>query len=232
MDQDALRISNLHRHYCEGHLTHRVICGAELRLERGECAALLGRSGSGKSTLLNLIAGIDKPDSGKISIDGTDVSHLREPELTRFRRRQIGFIYQFFNLIPTLTAAENVALPLELNGHSRSEVAERSHQMLKTVGLDARHDAFPDQLSGGEQQRIAIARALVHRPPLILADEPTGNLDQETGERVLRQMLGLAREEGSSILLVTHSLSVAGSADRTLTLDQGVLTQGGSALAW
>lgn len=165
-------------------------------------------------------------------IDDTEITALVEPELTRFRRRQIGFVYQFFNLIPTLTVAENIALPLELNNDPRGEVINRTREILNAIDLAQRADSFPDQLSGGEQQRIAIARALVHRPPLILADEPTGNLDQETGDQVLKQMLALARHGGSSLLLVTHSLAVARCADRVLTLHQGQLTDSGTELAW
>jgi putative ABC transport system ATP-binding protein len=228
--EPALRLVGLGRSYREGADLHPVIRSAEAEIMPGESVALLGRSGSGKSTLLNLIAGIDRPDAGEVIVAGVPVSRLGEPELTLFRRRQIGFVYQFFNLMPTLTARENVALPLELN--QVEDAATRVAEMLEAVGLASRSNAYPDQLSGGEQQRVAVARALVHRPPLVLADEPTGNLDQETGERVLDLMLGLVREAGCSLVLVTHSLAVARRADRLLTLAGGALTEQGAELAW
>jgi putative ABC transport system ATP-binding protein len=209
-----------------------VIRDAELEIRPGECVALLGRSGSGKSTLLNLIAGIDRPDAGDVTIGGQNVTALGEPALTRFRRRHIGFVYQFFNLIPTLSCAENIALPLELNGQPRDAIAGETDRMLDAVGLRSRGGAYPDQLSGGEQQRVAIARALVHRPTLLLADEPTGNLDQATGEQALQLMFALTREGRGSLLLVTHSLAVARRADRILTLDGGRLHAQGAELAW
>ncbi len=232
MEKFGVTVSNLSRSYREGDSIQPVITGADLRILPGECVALLGRSGSGKSTLLNLIAGIDQPDSGEITIGGERITRLREPALTLFRRRQIGFVYQFFNLIPTLTTAENIALPLELNARPQQEIAELTSRMLDAVGLRHRSSAFPDQLSGGEQQRVAIARALVHRPALVLADEPTGNLDQAAGTQVLDLMLSLAQEGESSLLLVTHSLSVARRADHILTLQEGRLSEQGTALAW
>jgi len=210
-----------------------VLQGVEATLQPGECVALLGRSGSGKSTLLNLIAGIDRPDAGEVWLGDTPISRLAEPELTRLRRRRIGFVYQFFNLIPTLTTQENLALPLELNGLPAPEIERRSRAMLLAVGLEGRASSFPDQLSGGEQQRVAIARALVHQPPLVLADEPTGNLDQQAGEQVLELMFGLARRQAGCLLLVTHSLAVARRADRILTLRDGrLLSEQAGELAW
>ena len=230
--EPTLRVHGLHRSYREGDSVHSVISDARLQILPGECVALLGRSGSGKSTLLNLIAGIDRPDSGDILIAGNSISTQKEPALTLFRRRHIGFVYQFFNLIPTLTCAENIALPLELNAQPRDAIVTQTDQMLDAVGLRPRAMAYPDQLSGGEQQRVAIARALVHRPALVLADEPTGNLDQAAGERVLELMMSLAREEHSSLLLVTHSLAVAQRADRILTLQDGRLSAQSAELAW
>ena len=230
--QPGVHVRSLNRSYREGDSIHPVIRNVDLDILPGECVALLGRSGSGKSTLLNLIAGIDRPDRGEVAIGGHNISTLREPALTLFRRRHIGFVYQFFNLIPTLTSAENIALPLELNGRPRDAVAAHTERMLDAVGLRQRASAYPDQLSGGEQQRVAIARALVHRPALVLADEPTGNLDQAAGEQVLELMMSLAREEHSSLLLVTHSLAVAQRADRILTLQEGRLSEQGAELAW
>jgi putative ABC transport system ATP-binding protein len=228
----SVRARALSRSYREGEGVHEVIRDAGLEILPGESVALLGRSGSGKSTLLNLIAGIDRPDSGEVIIGEQNITALPEPALTLFRRRNIGFVYQFFNLIPTLSCVENIALPLELNGHPGGAVAAQTEHMLDAVGLRQRGSAYPDQLSGGEQQRVAIARALVHRPALVLADEPTGNLDQAAGDQVLHLMLALTRKRQSSLLLVTHSLGVARRADRILTLEQGRLSEGGIGLAW
>ncbi|MCU0971884.1 MAG: ABC transporter ATP-binding protein [Gammaproteobacteria bacterium] len=180
-DHPLLEARQLARSYREGGAVRTVLHGADLRLDAGECVALLGRSGCGKSTLLNLLGGIDRPDAGTVTVDGIAMGDLEEPERTLFRRRHLGFVYQSFNLIPTLTTGENVGLPLELNGVPAAEAAPRIAAILEAVGLGDRAGAFPDQLSGGEQQRVAVARALVHRPRLVLADEPTGNLDAETG---------------------------------------------------
>jgi len=232
MDNPALSIIRLNRSYREGDRIHPVISNCELQIAPGESVALLGRSGSGKSTLLNLIAGIDRPDGGEVVINGERITRLQEPALTLFRRRHIGFVYQFFNLIPTLNTTDNIALPLELNDYPRDRMARLTRQILQAVGLQQRAEAFPDQLSGGEQQRVAIARALVHRPALLLADEPTGNLDQVTGEQVLELMISLTRQGNSSLFLVTHSMAVARRADRILTLQQGRLCEHDAELAW
>jgi putative ABC transport system ATP-binding protein len=228
----VLRLSGLVKTYHDGREEHRVLWGVDLSVHGGECVALLGRSGSGKSTLLNLLAGIDRPDAGEVRILGEEVSRMGEPALTLFRRRHIGFIYQFFNLIPTLTVAENLALPLELNGAEAAERRSRVIALLRRVGLDRRAHAFPDQLSGGEQQRVAIARALVHDPALVLADEPTGNLDAHTGEDVLELLTELFRERGRTLVLVTHSRAVSRIADRVLTLDEGRLAADADRLSW
>jgi len=227
-----LEARQLVRAYREGGTVRPVLRGLDLRLDAGECVALLGRSGCGKSTLLNLLGGIDRPDAGTVTIDGVAMGDLQEPARTLFRRRHLGFVYQSFNLIPTLTAGENVGLPLELNGVPAAEAYRRVSAILAAVGLAERAGAFPDQLSGGEQQRIAVGRALVHRPRLVLADEPTGNLDAETGARVLDLLRGLHQREGQALLMVTHSLSVARVADRILTLGDGVITEAGDGLAW
>jgi putative ABC transport system ATP-binding protein len=228
----VLSLSGLTKSYHDGRAEHRVLWGVDLTVAPGECVALLGRSGSGKSTLLNLLAGIDRPDAGEVRILGETVSRMGEPALTLFRRRHIGFIYQFFNLIPTLTVAENLALPLELNGAGGQVREARVSELLGRVGLAARAGAFPDQLSGGEQQRVAIARALVHDPALVLADEPTGNLDAHTGEEILALLTELFRERGRTLVLVTHSRAVSRIADRILTLDEGRLVADSGALSW
>ncbi|MCP4284349.1 MAG: ABC transporter ATP-binding protein [Gammaproteobacteria bacterium] len=228
----TLEIRQLVRSYREGKRERPVLTGLDLQVNAGECVALLGRSGSGKSTLLNLMAGIDLPDSGDILIQGENLTQLSEQERTLFRRRHIGFVYQSFNLIPTLTAAENIALPLELNALPEQQIEARVSKLLQQVGLEDRAAAFPDQLSGGEQQRIAIARALAHRPALILADEPTGNLDAVTGSSILQLLTGLARNAEQTLIMVTHSLEVANAADRMVNLEQGVIESTAAGVAW
>jgi len=198
-----------------------VLAGVDFHIARSERVALLGASGSGKSTLLNLIAGIEPPDSGQIWVAGTELSGMREPAITLFRRRHIGFVYQFFNLLPTLTAMENIRLSRELNGASAAEARRLAKSLLQRVGMADRADAYPEQLSGGEQQRVAIARALAQRPALILADEPTGSLDAKAGELVLQMLDEAVRQDGTGLLMVTHSEQVATFAQRILYLHEG-----------
>jgi putative ABC transport system ATP-binding protein len=218
-----IRLENLSKSYQEGLHTRVVLCDVSAALARGESVAILGRSGSGKSTLLNLVSGIDRADSGAIWLDGQNLTALTERERTLFRRRNIGFVFQFLNLIPTLTVWENVVLPLELKGASTEEVQRRTEAVLDGVGLLERRDTFPDRLSGGEQQRVAIARALVHDPLLVLADEPTGNLDTDTGRQVMELLDRLTRQAGKNLILVTHSAEAAAYADRVLHLREGRL---------
>ncbi|HKJ08921.1 MAG TPA: ABC transporter ATP-binding protein, partial [Gammaproteobacteria bacterium] len=215
-----ITIRGLKRTYREGEQARQVLRGLDLDVGRGECVALLGRSGGGKSTLLNLISGIDRPDAGTIHIDGVELTALDEYRRTLFRRRHIGFVYQFFNLIPTLTVEENLLLPLELNGLDNHQ---RAFDLLASVGLSDRRASFPDRLSGGEQQRVALVRALVHDPSLVLADEPTGNLDAHTGRIILDLLQRLVSERGSTLLLVTHSEDVAALADRVLHIQDGAV---------
>ncbi len=193
---------------------------------RGEFVVLVGKSGSGKSTLLNLIGGIDLPSSGSIHFGEQELTALDERARTLFRRQHIGFIFQFFNLLPTLTVIENILLPLELNNRADAAGKRRAHELLAQVGLGDRGNTYPDKLSGGEQQRIAIARALVHDPLLILADEPTGNLDVDTGQQVLRLLDTLTRQAGKNLLMVTHSPDVVGMADRVFFMKDGRLSEG------
>ena len=228
----VLAVTDLAKTYHDGNDEHRVLWGANLTVAAGECIALLGRSGSGKSTLLNLLAGIDRPDAGTVRILGEDLSRMGEPALTLFRRRHIGFIYQFFNLIPTLTVAENLALPLELNGVDHASQQARINEMLDRVALGGRSNSFPDQLSGGEQQRVAISRTLIHDATLVLADEPTGNLDANTGEEILKLLSELFRKQGRTLVLVTHSRAVSQIADRVLTLNEGQLVAEARELSW
>ncbi|HEX3051030.1 MAG TPA: ABC transporter ATP-binding protein [Aggregatilineaceae bacterium] len=199
-----------------------VLDGVNLDVRKGEFLALLGVSGSGKSTLLNLISGIDDPDSGQVIIDGTDVTRLNETQRTLFRRDHIGIVFQFFNLIPTLTVLENITLPLDLRG-KRNEGQQRARTLLERVGLAKRAGDYPDKLSGGEQQRIAIARALIHEPALVLADEPTGNLDEDTGKTVLRLLLELTREAGKTMVMATHNPEIETYADRVCRIQEGKL---------
>jgi putative ABC transport system ATP-binding protein len=216
-----VRIRDLSKAYMEGGRSHAVLRDVTLDLAPAESVALLGPSGSGKSTLLNLISGMDAPDRGRVEVAGTDLTALNERDRTLFRRQNVGFVFQFFNLIPTLSVEENLLLPLELAGRIDPEHRARAEALLHTVGLGGRERAFPDRLSGGEQQRVAVARALVLRPALVLADEPTGNLDREAGDVVLSLLDDLVREEGSALVTVTHSRRVAERADRILVLRDG-----------
>lgn len=232
LDPSFVRVEQLARHYRQGQVVQHVLRDASFTLGCGETVALLGRSGSGKSTLLNLLAGIDRADAGRVLVAGQDLATLQEPQSTLFRRRHVGFIYQFFNLIPGLTAAENVALSLELNGAKPQEALQRTLALLQQLDMQVLAHKFPTQLSGGEQQRIAIARALIHAPSLVLADEPTGNLDATTGGSILAWLGQQLREHGSTCLLVTHSLAVARTADRILTLEDGHITERSGDFAW
>ncbi len=221
----VLSLRGLRKGYQEGGRRHDVLLDATAEIRRGEFVVLLGPSGSGKSTLLNVVSGIDIPDQGTVEVAGVDLTALSEKERTLFRRRHLGFVFQFFNLLPTLTVLENLLLPLELKGTVASGDAARAQGLLERVGLGDRGRTFPDRLSGGEQQRVALARALVHEPDLILADEPTGNLDPDTGERVLELLDSLVREDGRTLLAVTHSRELAARADRILRLDHGHLLE-------
>lgn len=218
-----IELIQLTRIYQEGPRRHVVLDGVNQTISTGELIVLLGRSGSGKSTLLNLIGGIDRPTSGQVIINGIDITAQSEQERTLFRREHIGFVFQFFNLIPTLTVEENLLLPLELKGHLNPARREKALHHLAEVGLADRRETFPDRLSGGEQQRVAIARALAHDPLIILADEPTGNLDLETGLHVLNLLDRLTRQAGKTMLMVTHSQEVVGIADRIFTIQDGKL---------
>jgi putative ABC transport system ATP-binding protein len=218
-----IRLEKLSKSYQEGAHTRIVLHEINATFAKGEFVAIVGRSGTGKSTLLNLISGIDRADHGAIWLDGQNLTALDEQARTLFRRRHVGFIFQFFNLIPTLTVWENVTLPLELKGFNAKETRSRGEALLDAVGLLDRRDTFPDRLSGGEQQRVAIARALVHDPLLVLADEPTGNLDEETGRQIVALLDRLTRQAGKNLILVTHSTEAAAYADRVLYLRDGQL---------
>jgi putative ABC transport system ATP-binding protein len=218
-----VKIRNLSKTFQEGDRIRTVLSDLSADFEEGEFAVLLGRSGSGKSTLLNLISGIEKPTAGDVDVNGVPITRLRERERTLFRRDNIGFIFQFFNLIPTLTVLENVTLPQELAGVNGRAVNDAALNLLAEVGLADRQNAFPDKLSGGEQQRVAIARALAHNPLLVLADEPTGNLDEETGDKVMNMLLSLTRAAGKTLIMATHSTEVIPFADRVFSIHDGRL---------
>lgn len=220
----AVQIENLSKQYQEGEMQRTVLDRVNLTFSPGEFVVLLGHSGSGKSTLLNLISGIDQPSSGTIRINEQVMTELDERSRTLIRRDQIGFIFQFFNLIPTLTVLENVTLPQELAGRSFAQAQQSALQLLEQVGLADRKASYPDKLSGGQQQRVAIARALAHNPSLILADEPTGNLDEETGQRILQLLLKLTQAAGKTLIMATHNPDIAQRADRVLRVQDGHLT--------
>src|SRR5262245_971227 len=215
-----IELEGISRDYGDNKAVH-ALCNVNMMIARGERVAMMGPSGSGKSTLLNLICGLDEPTSGQVKIDGMNIALLDDDVRTRLRREKIGMIFQNFNLLPTLTALENVFLPLRLQGIVRKEAEKRAIAMLERVKLGDRVRHLPDQLSGGERQRTAIARALIFKPPVLLADEPTGNLDSATGDEILRLLDDLHREFNTTILLVTHNKDIALHCDRILTLRDG-----------
>ena len=227
MDQEVktavVNATGLEKLFPMGDTTVYALRGVDLSVDRGELVAILGASGSGKSTLLGLLGGLDSPSSGRVEIGGVDITHMRENQLADIRNRKIGFVFQFFNLIPTLTALENVELPIQFFRDGRHSPRRRAKELLSLVGLGDRLKHRPGQLSGGEQQRVAIARALANSPDLILADEPTGNLDTTTGQTVLQVLLDVRQETGTTLIIVTHDPQIAGLADRVLTMQDGSL---------
>ncbi len=223
MEPGFIRLVGLSKSYREGDRTRVVLENASADFAHGEFTALLGRSGSGKSTLLNLISGIDEPDAGQVWMGAQELTRLNERERTLFRRKNIGFVFQFFNLIPTLNVMDNVTLPLELNGASPRAACQAAEPLLDAVGLLDRAATDPDKLSGGEQQRVAIARALISDPLVVLADEPTGNLDESNGQSVLTLLDRLTRQAGKNLIMVTHNPESAALADRVYQLHGGAL---------
>lgn len=217
-----IEVINLTRTIATGTHQVEILKGINLTIPQGEFAAIMGPSGSGKSTLLGLLAGLDSSTGGQIILDGEDITGLSEDRMSEVRGRKIGFVFQSFQLIPTLTAEENVLLPAELAG-ADSGVVDRARALLTRVGLADRMDHYPVQLSGGEQQRVALARAFITRPPILLADEPTGNLDGKTGAQVLEMLLELNRQEGATLVMVTHDPALARHADRVITLRDGLV---------
>ena len=215
-----INLTNVSKSYGMGKVV-QAVSNISLQIGPSERVAVMGPSGSGKSTLLNLICGLDEPTSGSVKIDGMELSNLNDDARTRLRREKIGMIFQTFNLLPTLTALENVAFPLRLQGLAKKEAEHRAATMLEHVGLQERASHRPDELSGGERQRVAIARALIFRPPLLLGDEPTGNLDSSSGEEILRLLDKLQQEYGSTLLMVTHNAQAASYCNRIITLHDG-----------
>lgn len=223
MDARVVELADVRRRYVRGESTVDALAGISLAFGRGEFVAVVGPSGCGKSTLLNLIAGVDRADAGAVRVCGLELTQASEAELTRFRRRSVGVVFQAFHLVANLTAEENVTLPLALDGRSDPE---RVRELLERVGLAERARHHPGELSGGEQQRVAVARALVHRPALLVADEPTGNLDSGNGSRVLEVLEELRRSEGAALVLATHDRSIVARADRTVFLRDGRVVAG------
>lgn len=222
-DRPLVRLAGVSKAYREGERHHPVLINVNADIQRGECIALTGPSGSGKSTLLNVIAGIDVVDAGDVIIDGTSLLKRDEKSRTLFRRRHIGLVFQAFNLLPTLTVMENICLPLVMNKVPKPLHAARAQALLSAVGLADRDRRFPQELSGGEQQRVAIVRALIHQPEIVLADEPTGNLDADNASRVVELLLSLAREQTSTLLIATHSADIADYADGVWKIDHGAV---------
>jgi putative ABC transport system ATP-binding protein len=216
-----IRCIDVRKVYRQGNNEIIALDGVSLDIARGEFAVIMGPSGSGKSTLLHLIGGLDRPTSGELLVDQRLVGQMADDQITLFRRTRIGFVFQFFNLLPTLTALENVTLPFVLDGRSKEEAEQRATTLLDKVGLQNRKDHLPEEMSGGEIQRIAVARALAFDPPILLADEPTGNLDSKTGESILSLLRQINRDAGCTIVMVTHSQEAAGYGDRTIFFRDG-----------
>jgi len=225
MDVPILRLERLTKQFYEGVLQRAIFSDIDLDILGGQFSILTGPSGSGKSTLLNLISGIEPPTSGKVIVDGIDLTALSEKQRTLFRRDQIGMVFQSFNLIPTLSVSENLMLPLDLTKVSRKEAKLRVIETLDRVGLADRSNSFPEQLSGGEQQRVAITRALVHDPKVVLADEPTGNLDSDNAHQIMGIFKKLVKDEGKTLIVVTHRSDMEPLADRVFHLEDGNITE-------
>lgn len=222
---EILKVENLTKTYGSGENLVNAVDDVSFSVEKGEFVAIVGASGSGKSTLLHLIGGVDRPTSGKIFVDGNDISKMNDDKLAVFRRRQVGIVYQFYNLIPILTVEENITLPCDLDG--RGVDRERLDMILDSFGLRARRKHLPNQLSGGQQQRTSIARALINNPSLVLADEPTGNLDSKSSEEVMSMLKMCNQSYGQTVIMITHNLDIAKQADRIITISDGKIVEEG-----
>lgn len=222
---EILKVENLTKTYGSGENLVHAVDDVSFSVEKGEFVAIVGASGSGKSTLLHLIGGVDRPTSGKIFVDGNDISKMNDDKLAVFRRRQVGIVYQFYNLIPILTVEENITLPCDLDG--RGVDRERLEMILDSFGLRARRKHLPNQLSGGQQQRTSIARALINNPSLVLADEPTGNLDSKSSEEVMSMLKMCNQSYGQTVIMITHNLDISKQADRIITISDGKIVEEG-----
>jgi putative ABC transport system ATP-binding protein len=222
-----IRCLDVRKVYKQGENEITALAGISLDIVKGSFAVIMGPSGSGKSTLLHLIGGLDRPSSGELLVDNRLIGQMADDQVTLFRRIKIGFVFQFFNLLPTLTALENVELPLVLDGRSKPEAEERARLLLKKVGLEGRNKHLPEELSGGEIQRVAMARALAFDPPILLADEPTGNLDSKNGNAILSLLRQISKEDGCTVVMVTHSEEAAGYGDRRIYLRDGLIEKDG-----
>lgn len=220
---EILKVENLTKTYGSGENLVNAVDDVSFSVKKGEFVAIVGASGSGKSTLLHLIGGVDRPTSGKIFVDGNDISKMNDDKLAVFRRRQVGIVYQFYNLIPILTVEENITLPCDLDG--RGVDRERLEMILDSFGLRARRKHLPNQLSGGQQQRTSIARALINNPSLVLADEPTGNLDSKSSEEVMSMLKMCNQSYGQTVIMITHNLDIAKQADRIITISDGKIVE-------
>lgn len=220
---EILKVENLTKTYGSGENLVHAVDDVSFSVEKGEFVAIVGASGSGKSTLFHLIGGVDRPTSGKIFVDGNDISKMNDDKLAVFRRRQVGIVYQFYNLIPILTVEENITLPCDLDG--RGVDRERLEMILDSFGLRARRKHLPNQLSGGQQQRTSIARALINNPSLVLADEPTGNLDSKSSEEVMSILKMCNQSYGQTVIMITHNLDIAKQADRIITISDGKIVE-------
>lgn len=222
---EILKVENLTKTYGSGENLVHAVDDVSFSVEKGEFVAIVGASGSGKSTLLHLIGGVDRPTSGKIFVDGNDISKMNDDKLAVFRRRQVGIVYQFYNLIPILTVEENITLPCDLDG--RGVDRERLEMILDSFGLRARRKHLPNQLSGGQQQRTSIARAVINNPSLVLADEPTGNLDSKSSDEVMSMLKMCNQSYGQTVIMITHNLDIAKQADRIITISDGKIVEEG-----
>lgn len=233
MEGTVIELKGVGKTYMMDEVEVQALRGASLKIRRREFVAIMGPSGSGKSTLLNMVGVLDRPTTGSVRLDGVDISKLDDVQLSRLRGRKIGFIFQFFNLYPTLTARENVELPMLILERSRAEREKKSAELLKLVGLEKRADHLPSQLSGGERQRVAICRALANDPPLLLADEPTGNLDSKSGDEVMALLSGLVKDKRMTVVMVTHDRHIADRAERLIVLKDGEIVEDkGKVIAW
>lgn len=220
-----IRARGLFKHYKLGETTVKALDGVDLDIKRGEMVIIVGPSGSGKSTLLNMLGGVDRPDEGEIFVNGSSLNDLNDHQLTTFRRKYVGFVFQFYSLVPTLTAQENIEIAAELVNIKGKELDKRARAIMAEVGLQGRERSYPSQLSGGERQRIALGRALAKRPELVIVDEPTGQLDQKTGKEMIQLIRDTSKKSNSTVVMVTHDISLIEFADKVINMDSGLIVR-------